>query len=265
MLKRIVLENYRSCLRTSIDLHPNLSVLIGPNGSGKTNILQSIMLLSQIARQPEHVLGMKRISATSRMKANFEWPHSNSELSASMDAYTNEFNHDILVNSRQKWLFAREDGRKFASALPLAVFNQLNPRLSSGAFTMDELVVFRRYVSMAYSVGQTIPKWARRDIGRVARYLSGIRYYGASQFTNPGNCPTFFEIERHGGLRGLHRKGGHTKFLYAVYAAHKAKGNRVYDDFIEIVGPKGLALIDGLSFREVESSSTAYSVRVGGN
>jgi predicted ATPase len=33
---------------------------------------------------------------------------------------------------------------------------------------------------------------------------------------------------------------------------------------MEIVGPKGLSLIDDLTFREVKSSSTEYSVRVGG-
>ncbi|MFW9998379.1 MAG: AAA family ATPase, partial [Candidatus Odinarchaeota archaeon] len=39
MIKRIQIQDYRSCLDTSFDFHPNLSVLIGPNGSGKTNIL----------------------------------------------------------------------------------------------------------------------------------------------------------------------------------------------------------------------------------
>ncbi len=49
MLRRFIVENYRSCLHTSIDLNPNLSVLIGPNGSGKTNILQAIMFLNKMA------------------------------------------------------------------------------------------------------------------------------------------------------------------------------------------------------------------------
>jgi recombinational DNA repair ATPase RecF len=65
MLKRIMLENYRSCLRTSIDLHPNLSVLIGPNGSGKTNILQGMMLLNHMARGAEHAPGLRRLTTTS--------------------------------------------------------------------------------------------------------------------------------------------------------------------------------------------------------
>jgi len=44
----------------------------------------------------------------------------------------------------------------------------------------------------------------------------------------------------------------------------RAKSNRQYKQFIDIVGQKGLGLIDSLTFREVKSSSTEYSVRVGG-
>jgi recombinational DNA repair ATPase RecF len=73
VLKRVAIENYRSCLRTSIDIHPNLSVLIGPNSSGKTNILQAIMLLNKMVqetrfRRPR----LGGITVSSRVKAVFE-------------------------------------------------------------------------------------------------------------------------------------------------------------------------------------------------
>lgn len=71
MLKRFVIENYRSCLRTSLDLHPNLSVLIGPNGSGKTNILQAVMFLNKMVKGTERYAPKSSISVTSRLKAEF--------------------------------------------------------------------------------------------------------------------------------------------------------------------------------------------------
>jgi Fe-S cluster assembly ATPase SufC len=49
-----------------------------------------------------------------------------------------------------------------------------------------------------------------------------------------------------------------------MYSASRDEANSKYKQFIEIVGPKGLQLIDGLTFRQVRSSSTEYSVRVGG-
>ncbi|NER07668.1 MAG: AAA family ATPase [Okeania sp. SIO3C4] len=46
MLKRVTLENFFSFGRkTEIELHPNVNVLVGINGSGKSNFLKAIQLL----------------------------------------------------------------------------------------------------------------------------------------------------------------------------------------------------------------------------
>ena len=264
MLKRIVLENYRSCLRTAIDLHPNLSVLIGPNGSGKTNILQGIMLLNQLAHGPEHAPGLRRLTSTSRIKAAFWWTHSKADLRASLDTYTNESNNDIVLEARQKWLLKSDEGRprRFSSELALGVAGYLKPR--GDLLATARLYAYRNYLAHQVHLHGDVPEWARAVFDSVAKYCQGIRYYGASQFTNPGTCPTSFEIEREGEHRGLHRIRGHAKILSAMYSASRADSHRQYDEFLEIVGPKGLRLIDGLTFREVKTSSTEYSVRVGG-
>jgi ABC-type lipoprotein export system ATPase subunit len=264
MLKRIVLENYRTCLRTSIDLHPQLSVLIGPNGSGKTNILQGIMLLHQLAHMPEHAPGLRRLTTTSRVKATFHSPNSSTNLRAAVDTYTNESNNDIVLKSRQKWILATTAGRrqKFSSDIPLGVAGFVKASIS--AYTSAQLFDYRRYVHQHLYPGVVIPEWAQSIFATVRKYCQGIRYYGASQFTNPGSCPTSFEIEREGDQRSLHRIRGHAKILAAMYSASKADSGRQYDQFMDIVGPKGLRLIDGLTFRDVKTSSTEYSVRVGG-
>jgi energy-coupling factor transporter ATP-binding protein EcfA2 len=269
MLKRIVLENYRSCLHTSVDLHPNLSVLIGPNGSGKTNILQGIMLLGQMARGQEHAPGLKRLTSTSRIRATFDWPHSDAELRASVDSYTNESNRDVIVNSRQKWRFETKTRRRrsFSSDFHLGAVSAHQ----QGFFLHDtmpaEVVQRNLYWHRHYQYQlwrQNIPKWVKSLLDGVADYSLGIRYYGASQFTNPGTCPTSFEIEREGAQRGLHRISGHARILYGMYSASRADSKSQYARFIDIVGPKGLRLIDALNFREVKTSSTEYNVRVGG-
>ncbi|HLT42339.1 MAG TPA: DNA replication and repair protein RecF, partial [Sphingobacteriaceae bacterium] len=46
IIKRISLTNYRNIETATIDLHPRLTIFLGPNGVGKTNILESIHLLS---------------------------------------------------------------------------------------------------------------------------------------------------------------------------------------------------------------------------
>jgi ABC-type lipoprotein export system ATPase subunit len=262
MLRRIVLENYRSCLRTSINLHPKLSVLIGPNGSGKTNVLQGIMLLNQMAHGAEHAPGLRRLTTTCRVNAGFHWRHSNANLRASLDTFTNESNNDVLLKSRQKWFLTTEAGRPkyYRSEIPLGAASILGPHV----IPRVHFQAYRYYVRHQVYLRGRVPAWAQSIFDSVAKYCRGIRYYGASQFTNPGTCPTSFEIEREGDLRSLHRIRGHAKILSAMYSASRAESSRQYDQFLEIVGPKGLRLIDDLNFREVKSSSTQYNVRVGG-
>jgi len=250
-------------LRTSIDLHPNLSVLIGPNSSGKTNILLAIMLLNKMAIEEEH-RGLRGgvISVSSRIKATFEEHRTRVQLNASVDAYPDESNNDVMLNARQKWILKGEKRKQAAFQFPLALAG--HPGFLSGA---PQYIMARHLRRISYYVvsPREMPKWAWPILANIARYCGGMRYYGASQFTNPGTCPASFEIEQEGGRhRRLFRLRGHARILYNMYSAKKAEGKRGYKQFIDIVGPKGLRLIDDLVFREVQTSSIDYSVRVGG-
>jgi hypothetical protein len=52
--------------------------------------------------------------------------------------------------------------------------------------------------------------------------------------------------------------------LFEIYSASKVSTNSRYEQFIDIVGRKGLGLISDITFREVPTSSIDHSVRVGG-
>lgn len=268
MLKRVVIENYRSCLRTSIDLHPHLSVLIGPNGSGKTNILQAIMFLNKMAKQSERRSSLRGgISVTSRLKATFQQGRTQLRLGASIDAYADESNNDVMVSSKQKWLLDGPQGKHFSLKVPLSVIGGI------GTYSMHRSIFgssereYYRYVHDRFGLRSTPTRsqgWIWRALRSVAAYCSGIRYYGASQFTNPGTCPASFEIDREGNRLGLIRSRGHARVLYNMYTAYNDQTNPKYARFIDIVGPNGLRLIDELTFRLVQTSSVDHSVRVGG-
>lgn len=46
MLTNLALTNFRSYSNYSLDLHPNCTLIIGPNASGKTNLLEAVFVLA---------------------------------------------------------------------------------------------------------------------------------------------------------------------------------------------------------------------------
>lgn len=259
-LKRIAIGNYRSCLRTVIDLQPNLSVLIGPNSSGKTNILQAIMLLNKLAEGKDRHAGSSTrgaVSVRSRIGATFEHGTRESKFTSLLAVHPDESNSDVVSDTTQRW--ALRNGKKESKLdVPLS----LPAHFEHGGGWADWEI--RRHLFITRR-GLSRQEW--QTLTEISGYCRRIRYYGASQFTNPSTAPASFEIEQEGRdrLRAPFRlRGGHAKILFNMYTAEKQTNNRRYAQFLEIVGPRGLHLIDGLRFKAVPTSSTDYSVRVGG-
>ena len=69
MFHQITLRNYRTHRKTSISLHP-VTLLIGNNGSGKSNILQGIRHLSHLVRRSDPRLSR---SDSARVKAGADY------------------------------------------------------------------------------------------------------------------------------------------------------------------------------------------------
>jgi hypothetical protein len=218
------------------------------------------MLLSKLAHQDEHRAYLKATRTGSpRIKAVFKKGGLRLLLNASIKTSTDESNNDVLLASQQKWVVEAGSKKKASFKLPMAAAAHFGHGVLASYYLY-------KYGPEFFEIGKgRISREAARGVTRIAAYCGGIRYYGASQFTDPGTCPASFEIEQ-GRLRRVYRPGrrGHEKVLYSMYSASKQSPNDSYQHFKEIVGPRGLRLIDLLEFREVRTPSTEYSVRVGG-
>lgn len=264
LLKSIAIKNYRSCLNTDVDLHPQLSVLIGPNGSGKTNILQAIMLLKKLAFHDHYLRRFPEArGVSSDIRAVFDLEKRHATLRASVSTHADDSNRDVVEDSAQRWRFMSSDKRKISLEIPLSFPNDYRNRrfrlYPPGARpTRGQLTL--------WNAKELDPKaaWAFRDLERISQFCAGFRYYGASQFTNPSSCPVSFEIEADGRASGPVHLSGHAKLLYDIYSARKGASAEKYEQFMDIVGPSGLGLISGLSFREILTSSIDHTVSVGG-
>jgi len=55
MLKSLEIQNFRSCVKTHLQLNEPITALVGKNGVGKTNVLQAIEWLAKTVIRPEPV------------------------------------------------------------------------------------------------------------------------------------------------------------------------------------------------------------------
>jgi len=98
----------------------------------------------------------------------------------------------------------------------------------------------------------------------VVAFRRRIRYYSASRFTDPSQCPTGLEINQDGALVGPANAGrAHRQFVFDLYQLQKSNPPK-YAAFLDLVGKPGLTLISSLRWQRVKTGSSSVDVRVGG-
>ncbi|WP_430624701.1 AAA family ATPase [Pseudomonas syringae] len=99
------ITNYRSCVDTTFEPNPNLSVLIGPNGSGKTTVLSAFQLLSKLLGVN---IGYRRrvmdsFSTDCILKVGFSWRAYSITYEAKISLVNNERNEDEILDAAETW------------------------------------------------------------------------------------------------------------------------------------------------------------------
>lgn len=262
MIKKISISNYRSCLDTTFDINPNLSVLIGPNSSGKTNILNALLLLRKLVEERAYPsFDEERPTVQCTLKLWFDLDGKTVILDTTIDLYTDEENSDVVVSSQHSWYLKDFTGNGKRIQIPLWYARYY---IEEERFQEESRFYIRQRQLLKLRHSFKVPGAAIKPLADIAQNLSQMRYYSASQFTNPANCPVSFEIEKEGKIsRGI-RLRGYTKFLFDLYNASKSSEQLAYQQFFDIIGPNGIQLIDELAFKEIPTSSIDYSVRSGG-
>ena len=263
MLKKIQLKNYRSCIDTEFTLQQGLSVLIGPNGSGKTNLLNGLLLLKKLAEDYPNYHRDAEYSTfdESIIKAWFECEGKTLILKAKIVLDTDDQNNDVVVSSDQSWYVKDFTGNGKRLKFPLGASSyNVYKSLLTGISRMDNYSIFTSQMELFQSTDELNNNknlWSA--IKSISNWVTKITYYSASQFTNPSACPVSIEVDnlKRGQRTGLH------KFLFDLYKSYK-ENQKTYNEFINLVNKKGIKLIDGLSFKEIPISSINYHVHVGG-
>ncbi len=265
-LKVFEVQSYRSCLKTKFPLHKELTALIGINGSGKSNILNGLLLLRKICQSRNRRYHKDSAFNHCRIYAEIEHEEGILYLKSDISFTTDERNFDEIQASRLRWNFKEFTKRTNWIDLPFDLFSMSNSYQFNTNLSIQEL---NRYYPFNYDyfLHEKLSKHQFNKIMNILfdtfTFFNDINYYSASQFSDPSRCPVSIELEEDRPIRKLRMNIGHEQFLLDLYKSWKVK-NIVYKRFLTTVNQDGIGLIDDINFKEVVMPSSSYQVQSGG-
>ena len=99
-IKQVEITNYRSCINSKVEINNDLTTLIGINGVGKSNILNSIQLLKRINRNRYfHKKSIQESLLHTILKFKLDIDNIKYDLKADIFYETDERNIDEIYSS----------------------------------------------------------------------------------------------------------------------------------------------------------------------
>lgn len=264
-LKSLKIKSYRSCLKTHLEVQKGLTTLIGVNGTGKSNILNAILLLKKIRNISNHFSYRDEDSLVNKgsFEVEIEYKSKPVFIKAKMFYNTDESNNDELVNCETTWDFSQLLDIQPAINIPPEMFRLQRfmigtdiKRLPKNIFRFRGLKIDTKQIE---NISLIYP-----HVDSILRGLSKISYYSASQFSDPSLCPNFIEIEEDRPVRRSRLDTRHEKFITDLYRSFKEKSQSKFDLYVNTIGKFGINLVDDIKFKEVPIPSNSYKVMSGG-
>jgi len=261
-ISKIAIKNYRSCINVSFAPDPHLSVLIGPNGSGKTNVLSALRLIPALSNsRPRHNQLDVPTAAPCELRVSYDVDGTPANYHARINIVTSERNLDEIAGCEEYWTFPSILGPRKRLGIPSSFLSEvfLERHQAASLSPRPRRVYLEHILSSRGIKTKEIPETLEKIIG----FSSQISYYSASQFTNPANCPISFEVESDAKRRIGISITGHKKFLFDLYQESRSKSEK-FAEFMGLVDSNGIGLVESIDFNEITTSTSNYSVMTGG-
>ena len=255
--------------------------MIGPNGVGKTNIMHGILLLGLSDRSRYYTKQDDLFTSQCEIEADFLYEASKILYKSSLTYSQNKSPRDQVVTADENWNFKSITGTsRWIKDQILQIHSRRGVSRgeyfigSGGQRIIYSNMIFRQLASKKgtrrVTASDLTRKPSKEEIAAydaIQDFRLGIKYYSASQFTNPSLSPTSFEIDDEEGGRLMDtaqtRRLPHTRFIYDLYRASNTSESS-YEAFVSVIGKNGVGLIDEIKWETVSISSETYEVRTGG-
>lgn len=260
-ITNLKIRNYRSCRNTTVNLNEKLSVLIGKNGAGKTNILNSLLLLKQVTKGRGFRSRKIPKNYLSNAEVSFSFHRSKKVVDVKFFLVfdVTEKNSDRLVSAEVS--IKNSSDKKWGKKIDIENIN------SFGFIHYENIKIYKHGTKSRKSYEQfrlPFDEDEYETIRSVLDFLNKIKYFSATQFSEPNKCPVTIEVNER-GLNEAYGYGGiHQQFLFDLYQNYTLNNN-FYKNYIELVAKSGLGLIDGIDFKEQIIENNSLEVRAGGD
>lgn len=257
-IRSIKIKAYKSCVHTNLKLNSDLTALIGINGSGKSTILNSLLLLKKVLSVRHRYDNKQRGSNKSSITLDMDINDKPIILKSTIFYNTDEDNLDDVVSAKIDW-----------------DVSSIYPEIKESVSLPPEILYYHHnYPGHVYDSLQFVRRFGLKDVedktiqkllplmDEVYKYLSGIKYYSASQFSNPSNFPNFIELDDESEYRSWNSAKS-SRVIFDLYREFK-NNSREYEQFINIIGNTGLKLIDTIEWNDTPIPSVSYTVKSGG-
>jgi len=275
-IRTFSVSNYRSCQRTKIRLHKQLSALIGPNGSGKTNVLNALLLLKQLpglgGQSRSQRIKIDEGANESKISVEFDVNGKCVAYRAAVKYTISPQNIESVINAREQWNFADFTGKDIWVKLfqfPPKFMPELVMRRETSArkmFTMSRhfgFITAAESKSFSKAFPEKTLSLAIRLVDRICDFVANINYYSASRYTDPAECPAWFELQDNDRLRERSKPDFHIRFLFDLYSSYKNNREK-FNEFLSVVGKEGIRIVDTIRFPNTTVPSSEVEVRIGG-
>jgi len=236
-ISKIEIVNYRSCIKTTIDVQDNLTTLIGINGVGKSNILNSLLLLKKINRN--RFFHQEIIQETLK--------HTGLKLFLTIDKISYTLKSDIYIetdeNNLDDVLYAEiflkksKDKTQDWRPIPIDLFSYVE-RL--------------KIINKPFNDRKIQDEYLKSEEGQIAiqivDFLISISYYSATQFADPTRCPVSISIQET-EIQGIKNRESHSMFIYDLYSSYRSE-NKSFIKYVNIINKNGIGLIENIKFTE---------------
>jgi predicted ATPase len=264
-IERIEIVEYRGCVKTEFEINPNLTALIGINGSGKTTILNSISYLKDsISRSRMYHINNEDLSSVTEITSSFIDDTGHITLKACIKSgYNNQIDEDVFEVTTE-WKIPEISSRKWFD-VPIEL---LNKDIFENIDNIEKRN--RQFNRISYEKVKEIKRILSPEIlerlFNVSNFMRSINYYSATQFSDPTKSPISVELderEKNRLYRSYRNRGYHSQFIIDLFLL-KENDPKAFASYINLIGLNGIGLLNTIEFDKVQFKSEEVKVKSAG-